>query len=418
VIKAASVGLKVNPEADVYIPPAVRHEIGADALAMLVKAGILDKKGISMVTDFGTNAEIALAIDGEIYTCSAAAGPAIEGQRIEKGMLAAPGAICDLSVEPGGWRNKVLDDQLLMKDGNLMDAVTGNITSTGPMGNKAKGLTGTGVIALLALGMKEGLIQLPKITTPDGLLHLQDGITFKKEDLVEAGKAIGAFRAGHMSLCEEAGIIIEDVETSYMAGASGFYVDANKSIEVGQIPTCSSKVFQIGNTSLALAKDIVMKPGTLDELQSIANGIRSKHIMLATSKVFEKTYLLELAYWSEGMPVNIFNDYLRRYGYAPLPKKAKSLEIKRIYSRDIPELGKDGLKVLWDMGMVLSAEFEECTGCGTCVASCMEGAISVEPTPDGHFKIVINSELCDGMACLRCQQACPTQVFKYQKLLH
>ena len=139
--------------------------------------------------------------------------------------------------------------------------------------------------------------------------------------------------------------------------------------------------------------------------------------MLATSKVFEKTYLLELAYWSEGMPLEIFNDYLRRYGYAPLPKKAKSVEVQRIYSRDIPELGKEGLKVLSDIGIILSAEFDECTGCESCVASCMEGAIKVERTND-HYKIVIRSELCDGMACLRCQQACPQGAFKYQKLLH
>ena len=38
-----------------------------------------------------------------------------------------------------------------------------------------------------------------------------------------------------------------------MAGASGFYVDPLKSLTVGQIPANSWDIYQIGNTSLAMA---------------------------------------------------------------------------------------------------------------------------------------------------------------------
>jgi methylamine methyltransferase corrinoid protein reductive activase len=190
-----------------------------------------------------------------------------------------------------------------------------------------------------------------------------------------------------------------------------------KSIEVGQIPACSKKVFQIGNTSLGMAKEIVLNPGLLDELQNMADGIRGHHIMLATSKVFEKVYTLELSYWDEGMPLSIYNEYLRRYGYAPLPPRMKTVDVERIHSRDIPDIGKKGLKVLREIGMILRAEFDGCTGCETCIASCNEKAISLEKIGD-HFKIIIRSEMCDGMACLRCQQSCSQQVFKFEKLLH
>lgn len=416
VIKAGSVGLNLNPEADVYVPPGVKHEIGADALAMLVKSGVLEKRGISLVTDFGTNAEIALVIDGEVFTCSAAAGPAIEGQRIEKGMLAAPGAICDVNPESNGWRMTILNEQLLAEKGDAVLPHSGEVVARGPMSGRALGITGTGVIAVLALGISSGLIKLPNIATQDRKLYLQDGVYFTRRDLVEAGKAIGAFRAGHISLCEEAGITMQDIDTSYMAGASGFYVDANKSMDVGQIPACSRKVYQIGNTSLSMAKDIVLKPDLIDTLQSMADSIRGRHIMLATSKVFEKVYTLELSYWDEGMPITIYNEYLRRYGYNPLPKRVPNPEIKRIYMRDIPELGKKGLKVLRDIGVTLIGEFDGCTGCESCVKNCPENAIRIEPAGD-RYRIIIKSELCDGMACLRCQQACPDQVFKYSSLL-
>lgn len=418
VVEAESVGLEVNPKAEVYIPPSIRHEVGGDALAMLVKSGALEKKGISLVTDFGTNAEIALVVDGEAYTCSAAAGPAIEGQRIERGMLASPGAISDINIEPGGsWRCNVLNDQLIAEKGDSVNPASGEVVDKGPMSGRALGITGTGVIALLAIGMRSGLIKLPHINTKSRKIYLQDGVYFTERDLIEAGKAIGAFRAGHISLCEEAGISINDVETSFMAGASGFYVDANKSVEVGQIPACSRKVVQLGNTSLAMAKDIVLDPETFDKLRNLAESMRGKHIMLATSEVFKNVYILELSYWTEGMPLSIYNEYLRRYGYSPLPRKATNVEIKRMYARDIPELGRKGLKVLREIGLVLVGEFEGCTGCENCVRNCPEGALKIEDMGGGRFRALVKTELCDGMACLRCQQACPQKVFKFSKLI-
>ena len=69
IISSGEIGLTINKEAKVYIPPAIKHEIGADALAMLFKSDILEKKGVYLVIDFGTNAEIALVMDGEVYTC-------------------------------------------------------------------------------------------------------------------------------------------------------------------------------------------------------------------------------------------------------------------------------------------------------------------------------------------------------------
>ena len=71
-------------------------------------------------------------------------------------------------------------------------------------------------------------------------------------------------------------------------GASGFYVDAKKSLNIGQIPPGPQQVYQIGNTSLAMAKDIALNPELLDELQKLADKIESNHIMLATSEIFEK----------------------------------------------------------------------------------------------------------------------------------
>ena len=232
IIKPGDVDLDINPDADVYIPPAIKHEIGADALAMLVKSGVVDKEGIYLVSDFGTNAEIALVIDGEIFSCSAAAGPAMEGQAIECGMLASPGAICDVTAEGDQWRNMVLNSDLKVDACNLMDVTTGEIIEQQNPQTQARGITGTGVISAYSLGTEQGIISIPDIKTDDNKINLQDDVYLSEKDLTEIGKALGAFRAAHITLCVEAGIELDDIDAVYMAGASGFYVDPMKSLTV------------------------------------------------------------------------------------------------------------------------------------------------------------------------------------------
>lgn len=410
-ISPEEIGLEISPETEVYIPPAIKHEIGADALAMLFKSGVLEKKGIFLVSDFGTNAEIGLVIDGEVYSCSAAAGPAIEGQMIEKGRLASPGTICDLSLTDYGWKIKILDDTLVAEDGNTVNPSTGESIEYKENLKKAKGITGTGVIAAYSLGLNSGLISLPKIKSEDHKIHLQNDIYLTENDVENIGKALGAFRAAHLTLAQEADIFLDEIDAVYMAGASGFYVDPNKSLDVGQIPPSSNEIYQIGNTSLAMARDIILDPSLLDKLQEIADEMRGKHITLATSKTFEKIYSLELSMVEQGMQFWMYNDWLARYGYQKLPPKVSNPEIHRIFEKDIPDLGKHGLKIV-KIGSILTANFEGCTNCQTCIKNCPEEAIVIE---NGEAKV--RTDLCSGMACLRCELSCPEKVFKYGEFL-
>jgi methylamine methyltransferase corrinoid protein reductive activase len=410
-VSAGEIGLIINNEAEVYIPPAIKHEIGADALAMLFKSDILEKKGIYLVMDFGTNAEIALVMDGEVYTCSAAAGPAIEGQMIEKGKLASPGAICDFKMNDSGWKSQVLDNELMVKDGNTVDPVTGKTLSKGLMDGKSNGITGTGVIAAFSLGMDMGIISAPKIKSPDHMINMQDGIYLSEKDIIMIGKALGAFRAAYLTLAEEAEILLTDVDSTYMAGASGFYVDPHKSLDVGQIPPSSKDIYQLGNTSLAMASDIVMNPDLLGKLQEIAKSMRSKHIMLATSPIFEKIYSLELAMSEQGMPFWMYNDWLNKYGYQKVPPKVTDPQIHRIFERDIKELGNEGLKLV-KIQSTLEAIFEGCTNCQTCANNCPECALKME-----NGKATVRTDLCNGMGCLKCELSCPEKVFKFGKFL-
>jgi len=412
VFAAVDVGVDVSDSAELYVPPAIRHEIGADALAMMYKSGFLEQKKNCMVTDYGTNAEMALKVGDDIYTGSAAAGPAMEGQSIVCGMLAAPGAISDLDYD-FQWRCMVLDDQIVPQPGDKVDFGLNTITEEGPMHGKAKGITGTGVVAAVAVSQYEHLWHKGQLNTDEGRLNLQDGVYIDSHDISEAAKAIGAMRAGHFTLLEHAGIKFADMQVMYMAGASGTYVDAVKARDVGLIPPSSQEIYQWGNTSLALATDLLRNPELLDTLQTTANGIRANHIMFAEDKTFEQIYVQELAYWDEGMSIDMYNANNALVGIQALPKPHGDAQVHRMVIRDIPVLGAGGLHIIHDIGTQLVGKMPGCTGCKKCQKECPEHALTVEPDKT----IIVETKDCLGTACYRCQYACPEKVYKYD-ILH
>lgn len=408
-------GLALAPSCLVLIPPAVRHEIGADALALMVKSGMLERDEIALATDYGTNAEMALKVGDKIITGSCAAGPALEGQHISKGMLAAPGAVSDLEVEGEFWRCQVLDAAMMPAEGPLVDLNGGAVIREGQA--RPLGITGTGVIALVSQAMDNGLIRLPRIATADQKLGLGYGLTFTEADLNEAGKAVGAIRAGYLTLASEAGIEIGQIRTAYMAGASGTYVDARKAHRIGMVPPRVKHIYQIGNTSLALARDIVLNPDLLDKLQQLAKSLRATHCMFAHSAVFEKAYLLELSLWGEGMPWEQYHRFARIYKLPSLPAPSMDVQVHRLVARDIADLGERGLTLIEQVGQESATAFEGCNQCGVCLEACPETALSFVEGAGGTL-IRLRPDRCNGTACLRCERACPEGVFKFIEICY
>lgn len=415
VVRAADIGLERLPNASVYIPPVIKHEIGADALAMMYMTGMLDRDEIALVTDYGTNAEMALMVGGDIYTGSAAAGPALEGQHISSGMLASPGAIADIRVCGDFWQCYILNHELASVASDTVNPLNGVVLEKGAMHGKGKGITGTGVVSALAVGIDNKIVGPPSISSDDGLLHFQDEIYISEKDIREAGKAIGAIRAGHLTLAESASISLQDIEVMYMTGASGTYVDAAKAQKTGLVPACVKKIVQAGNTSLAMAVELVRNPGLLDKLQVIADGIRANHVMFANSKVFQNAYTVELAYWDEGMPFPMFNQMLGMYKIQTLPEAVQQPKIVRLAQRDIIDIGEQGLKVIHRIGTALEMFSTECSSCHMCAFECPEGAIEIFDSDEGCL-LVISTDRCNGTACRRCESICPKNIIRFEKM--
>ena len=398
IVNGKTIGM---PDIDVIIPPSVRHEIGADALAMMLKSGFLDDD-MCMVTDYGTNAEMALKVGDNIYTGSAAAGPAMEGQHIRHGMIAGPGAVSDMVRTNLGWRIKVLNNDLITEDGPLLNLRSDMRTNEGTI---PTGITGTGVIALINAAMKDDRIVDSKIR--NGPIRITRQIDFDDHDLKEAGKAIGAIRAGHLTLMLTAGVDPRKIRTMYMAGASGTYVDPVKSKDVGLIIPFCDTVKQVGNTSLELAKDILLDPSKLEELNKLREKLVTKHIMFASSDIFSELYVQEYAYWNDGMPLRRYRRILDNYGIEGYFDDLTEIKDMVSLSRDIVDIG-ESLEII-DLKYSMS-EKHECSECMTCVRGCPEKALSFE---DGVFSI--NTGRCLGTACNRCQDNCPEKCFDYSR---
>jgi methylamine methyltransferase corrinoid protein reductive activase len=337
---------------------------------------MLEKDKPSLATDYGTNAEMALFHDGQVITASTAAGPALEGQQITCGMLAAPGALSDLEPDIPHHRMIVLDSEMLPVPGPTVNIGDGSVMAEGNV-PRPIGITGTGTVAIMHQAMAAKLVAMPRILTVDGRLHLGQDIYFTEDDLIEAGKAIGAVRAGHITLCQQAGIALEDIRIAYMSGASGTYVDAIKAQKLGMIPPRVRTVYQVGNTSLAMARDLVMDVNKLDVMSDMARKLEKTHCLFASSETFKTMYILELAYWTEGMPMLQYRKFLRRYDFPDLLPVEEPPEIVRTVKRDIDDLGRMGLTLITGIGRVVQVGVNGCVSCIHCIKECPENALTI-----------------------------------------
>jgi ferredoxin len=145
-------------------------------------------------------------------------------------------------------------------------------------------------------------------------------------------------------------------------------------------------------------------------MSNLAKNLRQTHCMFASSKVFEKVYILELSYWTEGMPFSQYQTFLRKYGFPELLAIDGNPQVIRTVNRDIDDLGRLGLVTIPDVGQQIEYQFEGCVACLECVESCPEHALRIIDDTDPPT-IVLDQSLCNGVACRRCERACPEKGF-------
>jgi uncharacterized 2Fe-2S/4Fe-4S cluster protein (DUF4445 family) len=268
-VRAAEIGLGINPEATVDCLPGVASYVGADITAGVVSSGMVNVGDITLFIDVGTNGEMVLGDGSWLITCACSAGPAFEGAGVVDGMRATRGAIEEV------WIN----------------AATVEPTYRVIGGGKPKGICGSGLIGLLAEMFITGVIDKSgnldhTLNTPrirggehgdeyvvawaDETDHGRD-IVITHPDIDNLLRAKAAIYAGFASLAQSVGVDMADVSQMFIGGAFGQYLNVEKSTQIGLLPDLSWDKFHfLGNTSVKGAYMALLRRDVRSDIEEAA----------------------------------------------------------------------------------------------------------------------------------------------------
>ena len=252
-IKAFDLGMELRDHTTALFYPAVSSYVGGDIVAGVMGSGMYRTEKLTLFMDIGTNAEIVIGNKDWLACAACSAGPAFEGGGIEFGMRAAKGAIEDFSMDPFTFEP--------------MNITIGDV--------RPKGICGSGLITIVATMFEMGVIDhqgkfntdlaTPRIRATDGVFEyvlawqeesqIDRDIVLTEPDLDNLIRAKGAMYSGCMTLLEEVGLGVQDLDQIFLAGGFGSYVDLEKAMIIGLLPEMDpDKVRFIGNGSLMGAK--------------------------------------------------------------------------------------------------------------------------------------------------------------------
>jgi uncharacterized 2Fe-2S/4Fe-4S cluster protein (DUF4445 family) len=252
-LQAVELGLDLGPHAAALVYPQVSSYVGGDIVAGVMGSGMYRTERLTLFMDIGTNAEIVIGNKDWMACAACSAGPAFEGGGIEFGMRAARGAIEDFSIDP------LSHEPMLLTIGNV----------------RPKGICGSGLITMVAVMFEMGVInnqgkfdrelETKRIRSREGVweyvlawrdeTQIDRDIVLTEIDIENLIRAKGAIYSGCMTLLEEVGMSMADIEQIYLAGGFGSYVDLEKAMVIGLLPeTDPDKVTYIGNASLLGAR--------------------------------------------------------------------------------------------------------------------------------------------------------------------
>jgi len=260
----AELGWQFQVEKSVDFYPSIGSFVGSDILAGILATGIHQHEGFYALIDLGTNGEIVVGNKEQIVCASTAAGPAFEGTNISVGMRAVSGAVSSFSL----------------KDEKLKATVIGNI--------RPKGLCGSALVDAIAILRRfDKLGCFGEINDGNDRIELVKDISLTQKDIHEFQLAKAAIAAGLIILCEQLSIQLDDLQTVYIAGGFGNYLNIANLIETGAISLPEEKIHKMGNTALIGAKMFLFSDQkTITEILD-----KTTHINLESHPDFQNIYV-------------------------------------------------------------------------------------------------------------------------------
>ncbi|MFQ5834688.1 MAG: ASKHA domain-containing protein [bacterium] len=276
-LKAADLGIRINPQGSLYLFPNIAAFVGGDTVAVILATSLFNENNqkVRLAIDIGTNGEIVLAKGKKLICASTAAGPAFEGARISQGMRAERGAI----------------EKVRLEEGKIEVEVIG--------GGRARGICGSGLIDASSQLLKEKIIDGSGRLKPsskakekwsgriirkdyhNGFLLVekekaQDGIPIilTQKDIRELQLAKGAICSGVKILLTSLGVEREEVDEVLLAGAFGSYINPESAHLIGLIPTFTkAKVKSVGNAASLGAIMALVSEKDREQAERISEGV-------------------------------------------------------------------------------------------------------------------------------------------------
>ena len=104
--------------------------------------------------------------------------------------------------------------------------------------------------------------------------------------------------AGIETILYESKVEIEKIETLYIAGGLGYYLNVENAVNVGLLPmSLLSKIKLVGNTSLQGAIMCMVKQEYQEKIENVSR--RAKIIELSCSKYFRDAYIDNISFMGE-----------------------------------------------------------------------------------------------------------------------
>ena len=271
-IKAAELGIEVNPQARVLVFPNVGSYFGGDLIAGILCSGLSSMEETAILVDVGTNAEVVLGNKNWLIACAGAAGPALEGGVTQMGMMAGPGVIDTVKIDPDTHRFHVH-----------------TIDNMSPVG-----ICGSGLIDLAAQLFLSGMIDIRgklvqsvcgnRLKEIDGIRHLvvvsaeesatASDLSICQADLDSLIRSKAAMYTILETITSSVGMSLKDLSIFYVAGTFGSIIKPESAISIGMLPDLPLDSYQpLGNSSLDGATMALTLCECLEEIDKIRDRI-------------------------------------------------------------------------------------------------------------------------------------------------
>ena len=273
---ATDVGLELGSQTVAWALPNVGSYFGGDLVAGIVAADLHQRPDVALLVDVGTNAEVVLGNRDWLVACAGAAGPALESGVAKMGILAQPGAIEGVKIDP-----ETFEPTLKIIPGPDGQAV------------KPKGLCGSGLLQLLAqlyltrvmdMRGKFRVHEHPRVFESDeGWAYI---VATAREsatghpiyvDEVEIDVLLRSKAAMYTILStvlKEVGLDFSDLSAFFVAGAFGNVIDPDTAITLGMLPDLPRERFvPLGNSSLAGCQKLLLEPEARPSVEAVVGRL-------------------------------------------------------------------------------------------------------------------------------------------------